>query len=95
MLHAKFQNHRPSGSGKEILKVFTIYSHGDHLGHVTLTIYINFLTKSNALTTEPKSRLHDAVCQRLYLYDTLYRIAVLFIEATHHRSRMNEWCDGT
>ena len=42
------------------------------------------VAKSNALTTEPKSRLPDAVCQRLYLYDTLYRIAVLFIEATHH-----------
>ena len=43
MLHAKFQNHRPSGSGEEdFLKVFAIYSHGGHLGHVTLTIYINF-----------------------------------------------------
>ena len=38
MLHTKFQNHRPSGS----LKVFAIYSHGGHLGHVTLTIYTNF-----------------------------------------------------
>ena len=43
MLHAKFQNHRPSGSGKRrFLKVFVIYSHGGHLGHVTLTIYTNF-----------------------------------------------------
>ena len=43
MLHAKFQNHRPSGSGEEdFLKVFAIYSHGGHLGHVTLTIYTNF-----------------------------------------------------
>ena len=24
------------------LKVFAIYSHGGHLGHVTLTTYINF-----------------------------------------------------
>ena len=40
MLHAKFQNHRPSGSGS--LKVFAIYSHGGHLAHVTFTIYINF-----------------------------------------------------
>ena len=31
----QFQNHRP-------LKVFAIYSHDDHLGHVTLTIYIIF-----------------------------------------------------
>ena len=42
MLHAKFQNHRPSGSDEEDLKVFAIYSHGCHLGHVTLTIYTNF-----------------------------------------------------
>ena len=43
MLLAKFQNQRPSGSEEEdFLKVFAIYSHGGHLGHVTLTIYINF-----------------------------------------------------
>ena len=41
MLHAKFQNHRPSGSGEALLKVFAIYSHSGHLGHVTLTIYTN------------------------------------------------------
>ena len=42
MLHARFQNHRPSGSGGEyFFKVFAIYSHGGHLGHVTWTIYIN------------------------------------------------------
>ena len=40
--HAKFQNHRPSGSGEEDFKGFAIYSHGGHLGHVTLTIYTNF-----------------------------------------------------
>ena len=27
---------------KKILKVFAIYSHGSHLGHVTWTIYTNF-----------------------------------------------------
>ena len=36
MLHAKFQNHRTSG--------FSIYGHGSYLGHVTLTIYIDFLS---------------------------------------------------
>ena len=45
MLHTKFQNHWPSGSGEEdFLSFFSIYSHGGHLGHVTLTIYINFLS---------------------------------------------------
>ena len=43
ILHAKFQNHRPSDSEEEDLKKKNgIYSHGGHLGHVTLTIYINF-----------------------------------------------------
>ena len=45
MLHAKFQDHRTFGSGEEdFLKVFTIYGHGGHLGHVTCTIYIYFLS---------------------------------------------------
>ena len=43
MFHDKFQNHRPSGSGEEdFLKVFAIYSHGGHFGHVTWNIYTNF-----------------------------------------------------
>ena len=43
MLHTKFQNHRPSGSGEEdFLKFFAIYSHCGHLGHVAWTIYTNF-----------------------------------------------------
>ena len=29
---------------KKILKVFTIHGHGGHLGDVTCTIYINFLS---------------------------------------------------
>ena len=31
MIHAKFQDHRTSGSGEDL----TIYGHGGHLGHVT------------------------------------------------------------
>ena len=42
MLHAKFLDHRTSGSSRRFLKVFTIFGHGGHLGHVTWTIYINF-----------------------------------------------------
>ena len=41
MLHAKFQDHRTFGSGKED---FTIYGHGGLLGQVPCTIYINFLS---------------------------------------------------
>ena len=42
MLHAKFQDHRTSGSGEDFLRFLTIYGHGGHLGHVTCTIYIIF-----------------------------------------------------
>ena len=40
MLHAKFQDHRTSGSGEEDFLRFLPYM--GHLGHVTWTIYINF-----------------------------------------------------
>ena len=42
MLHAKFQDHRDSDYDKEVLKLFTIYGCGVHLGHATLGIYTNF-----------------------------------------------------
>ena len=42
MLHTKFRENRPAGSGEEFLRDFTIYGRGSHLGHVTWTIYINF-----------------------------------------------------
>ena len=42
MLHAKFHDHRTSGSGEDFKMFFTIYVHGGHLGHVTLTFFISF-----------------------------------------------------
>ena len=38
ILHAKF---RFTGSGEDILRAFTIYGHGGHLGHVTWITYIH------------------------------------------------------
>ena len=38
MLHTNFQGHQPFGSGEGFFKVFTIYGHGGHHGHVTWTI---------------------------------------------------------
>ena len=36
MLHTKFRGNWPAGSGEEdFYRVFTIYGHGGHLGHVT------------------------------------------------------------
>ena len=40
MLHAKFHDL----CRKIFLKVFTIYRHGGHFGHVTWTIYIYFVS---------------------------------------------------
>ena len=42
MMHTKFQVHWPFGSREEdFLKYFTIY--GSHLGHVTRTVWANFM----------------------------------------------------
>ena len=43
MLHTKFRENRPAGSGKEVfLVVFIIYGRGGHLGHVTWISQSNF-----------------------------------------------------
>ena len=39
MLHTKFRENWPAGSGEEdFSRVFTIFEHGGHLGHVTSII---------------------------------------------------------
>ena len=35
MLHTKFHENQPAGSGEDFLVVFTIYGRGGPLGHVT------------------------------------------------------------
>ena len=43
MLHTKFRENRPTGSGEEdFSRVFTIYGHGSHLGHVTSIMSSDF-----------------------------------------------------
>ena len=43
MLHTKFRGNRPAGSGEEdFLRVFTIYGHGGHLGHLTRIMLTTF-----------------------------------------------------
>ena len=42
MLHTKFCGNRSAGSGEEFKRVFTIYGHGGHLGHVTSIMSSNF-----------------------------------------------------
>ena len=38
MLHTKFRENRPAGSGEDFLRVFTIYGRGGHLGHLTCIV---------------------------------------------------------
>ena len=43
MLHTKFRGNQPAGSGKEdFYRVFTIYGHGRHLGHMTSIMSSDF-----------------------------------------------------
>ena len=42
MLHTKFLGNWPAGSGEDFLRVFTIYGHGGHLGHVTSIMSSDF-----------------------------------------------------
>ena len=42
MLHTEFCGNRPAGSGEIFLRVFTIFGHGGHLGHVTSIMSSDF-----------------------------------------------------
>ena len=43
MLNTKFRGNRPARSGEEdFLRVFTIYGHEGHLGHVTSIVSSDF-----------------------------------------------------
>ena len=42
MLHTKFHGNWPAGYGEDFLRVFTIYGHGGHLGHVTSIMSSDF-----------------------------------------------------
>ena len=70
MLHAKFQNHRPSAWfwRRKFLKVFAIYSHGGHLGHVTLTIYINFHSPFLRMLHMMFGLIGQAVSEKIFEY---------------------------
>ena len=42
MLQTKFHGNQRAGSGEDFLRVFTIYGHGGHLGHVTSIMSSDF-----------------------------------------------------
>ena len=39
ILHTSFQDNQRNGPGEDCFKVFTIYGHGGHPGHVAWTKY--------------------------------------------------------
>ena len=63
MLHAKFQDLRTYGPGEEFfLKIFTIYGHDVHLGHVTSIMSLNLCDLDNLyklLFSLPKEAPHN------------------------------------
>ena len=42
MLHAKFHGNQPASLGENFLRVFTMYGHDGHLGHVTSIMSSDF-----------------------------------------------------
>ena len=42
MLHTKFRGNRSACSREDFQRVFTIYGHGGHLGHVTSIVSSDF-----------------------------------------------------
>ena len=42
MLNTKFRGNRPAGSTEDFRRIFTIYGHGGHLGHVISIMLSNF-----------------------------------------------------
>ena len=44
---------------KKFFKVFTIYGHGGHLGHVTWTIHINFRSPFQGLAVSEKKTFEN------------------------------------
>ena len=62
MLHIKFRGNLSTGSGEEdFFKVFTIYGHGSHLGHVT-SIPIKEIFISSYLKAYTQNLIKIAQC---------------------------------
>ena len=75
MLHAKFRENRPAGSGEDFCRVFTIYGCGGHLGHVTSIISSNFLSLYLKAFIQNLVKNRTAVSEKIwfdfFMYTTL------------------------
>ena len=71
MLHTKFRGNRPASSGEEdFLRVFTIYGHGGHLGHVTSIMSSDFhFFVSESFHTKFVSDQHSSFCEFSYVHN--------------------------
>ena len=76
MLHAKFQNHRPTGSEEEH---FSINSHGGHFGQVTLTINTNFRSLPRSLAL-----IGHAVAEKMFKYYSHIHVYIPQAGADNH-----------
>ena len=70
MLHTKFRGNRPAGSGEDFYRVFTIYGHGGHLGHVTSIMSSDFhFLVLESVHTKFGSDQHSMRKSILYVHD--------------------------
>ena len=80
MLHTKFCENRPAGSGEEdFLRVFTIYGRGGHLGHVTQI---------------PRTKYHSPYPRRLHIKFSFDPPSVLGEKIFEHCERRWTPTDG-
>ena len=83
MLHTKFHGNPPAGSGEEdFYRVFTIYGHGGHLGHVTSIMSSDFYF----LVPE---RFHKNLVQIGKVVSEKIRFELLYVHDLLPRSRNN------
>ena len=76
MLHTRFRGYRPAGSGEEdFQRVFTIYGHGGHHGHVTSIMSSNFISLYMKAFIQSLVQIGTVVSEKIqfnfYMYTTL------------------------
>ena len=75
MLHTKFPENQPTGSGEEdFLRVFTIYGRGGHIGHVISIMSSDFISLYLKACIQNRVQIGNVVSETirfefLYVYD--------------------------
>ena len=79
MLYIKFHGNWPASSGEDFLRVFTIYGHGGHLGHVQIGTVVSEKIGFEFLYVQdlgPRSR-NDLGLQYSYTFINSFRCPLL------------------